>query len=214
MNVTLATSFTDIFARGGLVMWPLLALSVVAVTLMLERAWFFLTTNSGTRLRRISSIGRLLRAGKLGEAKQQAGSDTSVYGDAVRRLLEEEVTEAAAVDAIEQQRARLERFLPTLSTIITAAPMLGILGTVLGIIRSFDVLAGGRADLDLNVLAGGIAEALITTAAGITVALLTLFPYNAFRSQVDRSLTRLESLAAAALQQGNADRPMPSKPKD
>lgn len=214
MNETLATSFTDIFARGGLVMWPLLGMSVIAVTLMLERAWFFLTTNGSSRLSRIHSIGRLLRAGKLADAKQQASSDTSVYGDAVRRLLEEEVTEAAAVDAIEQQRARLERFLPTLSTIITAAPMLGILGTVLGIIRSFDVLAGGRADLDLNVLAGGIAEALITTAAGITVALLTLFPYNAFRAQVDRSLTRLESLAAAALQQGNADRTAPAKPAD
>lgn len=200
MPLTLAATFTDIFARGGLVMWPLLVLSVVAVTLILERAWFFLTTNSGGRLQRIAEIARALRAGKHGDAKQRSASDTSVYGNAVRRMLDEQVTEAGALDAIEQQRARLERFLPTLSTIITAAPMLGILGTVLGIIRSFDVLAGGRADLDLNVLAGGIAEALITTAAGITVALLTLFPYNAFRAQVDRSLSRLESLAAAALQ--------------
>lgn len=200
MRYTLAASFTEIFHRGGVVMWPLLVLSVIAVTLMLERAWFFLLTNGAGRTARVSSMGKLLRAGKLVEAKQQAIAERSVYGDAVSRMLDEQVTEAAAVDAIEQQRARLERFLPTLSTIITAAPMLGILGTVLGIIRSFDVLAGGRADLDLNVLAGGIAEALITTAAGITVALLTLFPYNAFRAQVDRSLTRLESLAAAALQ--------------
>ncbi|MEM1355365.1 MAG: MotA/TolQ/ExbB proton channel family protein [Planctomycetota bacterium] len=196
----LAATFTEIFARGGLVMWPLLGLSVIAVTLMLERAWFFYTTNRRGRLGRVSAMGKALRTGRHQDAKQQAVADRSVYGDAVRRMLDEQVTEAGALDAIEQQRARLERFLPILSTIITAAPMLGILGTVLGIIRSFDVLAGGRADLDLNVLAGGIAEALITTAAGITVALLTLFPYNAFRAQVDRSISRLESLAAAALQ--------------
>ncbi|MEM9019825.1 MAG: MotA/TolQ/ExbB proton channel family protein [Planctomycetota bacterium] len=196
----LAATFTEIFARGGLVMWPLLGLSVIAVTLMLERAWFFYTTNRRGRLGRVSAMGKALRTGRHQDAKQQAVADRSVYGYAVRRMLDEQVTEAGALDAIEQQRARLERFLPILSTVITAAPMLGILGTVLGIIRSFDVLAGGRADLDLNVLAGGIAEALITTAAGITVALLTLFPYNAFRAQVDRSISRLESLAAAALQ--------------
>ena len=207
MHHTLAATFTDIFARGGIVMWPLLALSVVAVTLMLERAWFFLTTNGGSRLLRVSAMSKALRAGRHGDAKQQAAADASVYGDAVRRMLDEQVTEAGAIDAIEQQRARLERFLPTLSTIITAAPMLGILGTVLGIIRSFDVLADGRADLDLTALAGGIAEALITTAAGITVALLTLFPYNAFRAQVDRSLSRLESLAAAALQRDDEKAP-------
>ena len=118
---------------------------------------------------------------------------------------------AAAVDAIEAQRPRLERFLPTLSTIITAAPMLGILGTVLGIIASFEVLGGGGGSAgggasgaggpsDPALVGRGIAEALITTAAGLVVALGVLLPYNLLRVQVDRTLSRLEQLAAAAEQ--------------
>jgi len=199
MPTLAAFSLTELMDRGGVVMWPLLAVSVLSLTLVIERTWFYLTTNNPARLERIGQLGKLLRKGKNEEASHQAVRDRSVYGDAVTRLLDEEVTESAAVDAVEAQRARLERFLPMLSTIITAAPMLGILGTVIGIIGAFDKLSYDRADLDLNSLGGDIGQALITTAAGITVALLTLFPYNLFRSQADRSLSRLESLVSAAL---------------
>ncbi|MGB0766655.1 MAG: MotA/TolQ/ExbB proton channel family protein [Phycisphaeraceae bacterium] len=199
-----ALTFTDLMDRGGVVMWPLLGLSVIAVTLIIERSFFYLTTNHSSRLDRVARLGKLLRAGRLSEAKQQALGERSVYGDAVSRLLEEEVSESAAVDAVEQQRARLDRFLPMLSSIITAAPMLGILGTVIGIIGAFNELATERADLDITSLGGDIGEALITTAAGISVALVTLLPYNLFRAQSDRSLSRLESLAAAALTQKDA----------
>lgn len=197
---TLATiTFSELMGRGGLVMWPLLGLSVIAVTLILERAVFYVSTNGPARRERLYQLGKLLRAGRDDEARQEAKRDRSVYGSAVTQLLDEDVTEAAAVDAVEAQRARLERFLPVLSTIITASPMLGILGTVIGIIGAFTELSGERADLDLNNLGGDIGEALITTAAGITVALLTLLPYNLFRAQADRSLSRLESLMAAAM---------------
>lgn len=197
--LNLAFSFTDLMERGGIVMWPLLVLSVIAVTLILERTWFFLSTNGPARRERIYQLGKLLRAGNLDEAKKDAKRDRSVYGNAVSQLLEEAPSESAAVDAIEAQRGRLERFLPMLSTIITAAPMLGILGTVIGIIGAFNELSGNRADLNLSDLGGDIGQALITTAAGITVALLTLLPYNLFKAQADRSLSRLESLVAAAL---------------
>jgi len=204
MPTLAAFSFTDLMDRGGIVMWPLLALSVIAVTLILERAWFYLRTNGPARRERVYQLGKLLRAGKLDEAKQDARRDRSVYGHAVTQLLDETPTESAAVDAVEAQRGRLERFLPMLSTIITAAPMLGILGTVIGIIGAFNELSGNRADLDLSNLGGDIGQALITTAAGITVALLTLLPYNLFRAQADRSLSRLESLVAAALSRRDA----------
>jgi len=171
----------------------------LAVTLLLERGWFYMQTNSSGRLGRVREIGKRIRAGDREGAKAIAQTDHSIYGQAAAAMLDEKLTEAAAVEAIETQRARLERFLPTLSTIITAAPMLGILGTVIGIIRAFNVLSLERNEMDLNMLAGGIAEALITTAGGITVALITLFPYNGLRAQVDRSLSRLETLAAAAM---------------
>ncbi|XAL99994.1 MotA/TolQ/ExbB proton channel family protein [Phycisphaeraceae bacterium D3-23] len=205
MLYTLAITFPDLMSRGGPVMWVLLVISVVALTLILERAWFFARTNSAGRRGRVIDVSRKLRHGDRAGAASFATSDSSVYGDAVRRLLDEPPTEAGAVEVVELQRARLERFLPTLSTIITAAPMLGILGTVIGIVGAFDRLSGGREQLDLNLLSGDIGEALITTAAGLVVALVTLFPYNLFRGQVERSLSRLESLAASGLGGGTAD---------
>lgn len=199
MPTLVAFSLTDLMARGGVVMWPLLALSIIAVTLIIERTWFYLSTNGPARRERIYQLGKLMRAGKFDEARQDAKRDRSVYGGAVRQLLDETVSESAAIDAIEAQRGRIERFLPILSTIITAAPMLGILGTVIGIIGAFNELSGNRADLDISDLGGDIGQALITTAAGITVALLTLLPYNLFRAQAERSLSRLESLVTSAL---------------
>lgn len=181
-------------------MWPLLGLSVLAVTLAFERTWFFVRTNHAGRLRRVAQLGSLLRRGERQRAIDLTESDNGVYASMLRQLLGESGrNEAAAVAAIDGQRGRLERFLPLLSTIITAAPMLGILGTVLGIIASFEVLSGQGATTDPRSVSQGIAEALITTAGGLTVSLITLFPYNLFRAQVDRTLTRLESLAAAAL---------------
>jgi len=198
-GMTLAMTPGELMSRGGPVMWLLLGLSIVSLTLIFERAWFFLKSNSATRIDRANEMARQMRAGDYESARKTAKADTGVYAGAVSQMLGERLTEAAAVDAIEQQRGALERFLPTLSTIITAAPMLGILGTVIGIVRAFDRLSGGRETLDLNLLSGDIAQALLTTAGGITLALVTLFPYNALRAQVDRSLARLESLAAAAL---------------
>jgi len=94
-----------------------------------------------------------------------------------------------------------------LSTIITAAPLLGILGTVIGIIRSFNLLGEQRMLTDTRLVATGIAEALLTTALGLVIALVTLFPYMAFRKQADRALGRMESLIASAQEGFAIDRP-------
>jgi biopolymer transport protein ExbB len=221
-----AMSFFELMSKGGDVMWPLLLLSVVALGLILERAWFFARTNNGHTLRSVAKLTTLLRQGRRGEALHLADTDSTVYGQVARSLLigDKPATEALAVDAIEAQRRRLERFMPTLSTIITAAPMLGILGTVLGIIVSFEAIStqtglpeaasgatSGGGVADPRAVGSGIAEALITTAAGLIVAVVTLFPYNALRSQVDRTLSRLESLAAAAVEGGQHREPAADK---
>jgi biopolymer transport protein ExbB len=110
----------------------------------------------------------------------------------------EGVSDAVAAEAIEDERHRLDRFMVTLSTIITAAPLLGILGTVLGIIQSFELLGGKSTLTDPTAVAGGIATALLTTAFGLVVALVTLFPYMAFKGQVGHALGRIEAMVAAA----------------
>ncbi len=195
----------SLMERGGPVMWPLLGLSVVALTLILERAWFFMQTNSRVRVARVMKAARGLREGDVKQVQGFASRDGSVYGKLLRNLTGASVTPAAAGEAIEAQRASLERFMPTLSAVITAAPMLGILGTVFGIIEAFELLgqgggaaadASGRADL--AAVGAAIGEALITTAAGIVVALVVLFPFVALRAQIERTLGRLEGLAASA----------------
>ena len=187
----------DLMHRGGMVMWPLLMMSVIGVTLCLERLWFWLTTNRPGRRKDLQRLARLLRENKNDQALKLAMRDPSVYGTIVFQLLDEPVTEALVVDIVEYQRPKLERFMPTLSTIITAAPMLGILGTVLGIISSFQVISEAGSTGDPSLVSQGIAEALLTTASGLIVTLLVLVPYNLFRSQVDRTLGRIEMLVAA-----------------
>ncbi len=197
MFATLFDDFAGLMNKGGWVMWPLLALSVLGLTLSFERAWFWLRTNSGASLARARHLGELLRHGDAKAAKMLSEKDHSIYGRVVTMLLREKVSEAAAVAAVDEQRPRMERFMGTLSTIITAAPMLGILGTVTGLIRAFNILSI-EGVTDPRAISPAIAEALITTAAGLAVAILVLFPYNAFRSQLDRSLGRIETLIAAA----------------
>ena len=192
---------------GGAVMWPLLGLSLLSVTLIFERCWFWIKTNYPGRLSRLTTISQMLRGGDVDSVRPLVQADTSVYGKLVMRLLSEVVTKESVVEMIESQRVRLERFMPLLSTIITVAPMLGILGTVSGIISSFQLLSQQTAVTDPKDISSGIAEALLTTAVGLTIAIVVLFPYNAFRAQVDRTLGRLESLAAAAsVQRSSSDR--------
>ncbi len=201
----LQDSFLDLMRRGGVVMWPLLALSLVAVTLIVERAWFWIKTNHAVRLVYVQKMARLLRQGERQAVLQLIDKDTSVYASVVRTLLSERYSEALATDAIEAQRHRIERFMPSLSTIITAAPMLGILGTVTGIIASFRLLSDDALTIDPKLVGAGIAEALLTTAAGLVVAIVVLFPYNAFRAQIDRTMGRCEMLASAASRQQHSE---------
>ena len=93
-----------------------------------------------------------------------------------------------------EEDRRKNRNMVVLDTIITLAPLLGILGTVLGIIDSFDLLGAGGAR-DPMAVTGGIARALITTATGLTIAILTLIPYNFLRSRVESSLNEIEEVA-------------------
>lgn len=201
MISTLIDSAGELMARGGLVMWPLLALSILSMTLIFERVWYFMRANRPGRLRRVRQMARHLRSGNQTEARVMAAADRSVYGRVVEQVLAEQgaYDASSAAEIVEHFRPRLERFMPTLSTIITVAPMLGILGTVLGIIASFQLLSNTGEVTDPRSVSQGISEALFTTAAGLVIAIFTLFPYNALRVQVQRSLSVIESLTWSAM---------------
>ncbi len=192
--------------RGGWVMWPLLLLSVVSVTLCLERGWFWTRLHSPAHRRQFNKLSAALRTGNRPEAERLASkSRRSVYSLLAARLMAEKASDAVAIECVEELRPVVERFMPTLSTIITAAPLLGILGTVTGLISSFELLGTSHMITDPREISGGIAEALISTAAGLIVALITLFPYMIFRGHVERSYRRMESIIAAAQHNGTSD---------
>jgi len=205
------TQFGDLIDRGGWVMYPLLALSIGGVALVFERCWFWMAMNHPGRLHKYRRVARFLRAGQTEQVRALVEGDRSVYGQLVRQMIDEATTDAAVTDAVESQRPRMERFMPTLGTIITAAPMLGILGTVTGIIASFRILSETETVTDPARIGAGIAEALLTTVAGLVVALIVLFPFNAFRAQIDRTLGRMESLVAAARRQPADDGAPPAE---
>jgi biopolymer transport protein ExbB len=205
--------FASLLIRGGYVMFPLIILSIVSVALVIERTVFWVSVNGRASLRRIARLNRALREGDRETVAELIEGDMTPYGRLARRMFYEGVSDAIAVEAVEDERGRLDRYMVTLSTIITAAPLLGILGTVLGIIQSFELLGDKSTMTDPTAVAGGIATALLTTAFGLVVALVTLFPYMAFRGQVGHALGRIEAMVAAA-QEGLRGQPPSSSAKD
>jgi biopolymer transport protein ExbB len=174
-------------------MWPLLACSLISLTIIIERAVFWARQSRQPAL--MDEIFRLTEAGNFDRALLHArdGSDAAVRmvaaGLRSRRHGLTEGMEVAAAEEVDKQK----RGLGVLDTIITLSPLLGIFGTVTGIIQAFDFLSL-KGVPDPQAVTAGIAEALITTAAGLTVALVTLIPYNAYVHRVERSAKTLGQL--------------------
>lgn len=184
--------------RGGYVMIPLLILSICSVALIIERICFWVTLTGRSHLERLDGLNDALRHGDASRVRGMVENDRSPYGRVILRLVKEGSSDAVAMQAVDSVRSGLDRYMVVLSTIITAAPLLGILGTVIGIIQSFQLLGSQSNLTDPREVAGGIAAALITTAFGLIVALVTLFPYMIFRAQSSHAIGRLETLIASA----------------
>jgi biopolymer transport protein ExbB len=200
MQAEVMQDLSTLIEKGGYVMVPLLILSIISVALILERCWFWLLMGGRGSMRRIEKLNAVLRRGDTAKAQEIVKKDYSPYGIVAKAMLKNGSSDAVAMEAVELQRPRIDRFMVALSTIITAAPLLGILGTVLGIIQSFRLLGEQAVLTDPSDVAGGIAAALLTTALGLIVALVTLFPYMLFRGWSSRSIGRLETVIAAAQQ--------------
>ena len=184
------------FVAGGWVMYPLLLMSMLSLTLIFERVVFWMLSAQRTGGARLSKYLTLFDNAQDHQAMKEAATDQTLEGELVRLALSGNTrTEAVLIGHIESMRSVIERFAPIMGAIIASAPLLGILGTVTGIIRSFDLLGEASAVSDPSLVAGGIAEALYTTAFGLTIALVTLFPHVYFKARAERTLGRLETLA-------------------
>jgi biopolymer transport protein ExbB len=187
-----------LFTHGGFLMYPLLLCSVIALTLIIERTIFW-TASGIDRDRPLMDRVLELSAEENWEEirKTTRGSKNSVVRVLISGILHRDYSpvkamESAAADEIYKMR----RFMGALDTIITIAPLLGILGTVVGIIESFDMLGASGIE-DPMAVTGGIAKALITTASGLTIAIVTVFPYNFFNARIERAAQIIEKYATS-----------------
>ncbi len=186
----MVTSFGDLFVKGGWVMWPLLVFSVLTWAVVLERAWVFLTLRP--KLGRLSTkVLAALRSGDAATAKQICNAESPYISEIFLSTMDTRRSEKSAERLTERNRARLVAYLKrnlwVLGTIGSASPFVGLLGTVLGIVRAFHSMAEKGAG-GFNVVAAGISEALIATAAGLIVAIIALLTYNIFVTAANQTL--------------------------
>lgn len=180
----LANAVMDLFRHGGPIMWPIGAVSIFAVAVICERAWWWLQHARNRRPRELEQTLIALESGDM-QAAQRVCADSP---DAVLRVIHAGLTHRhASLQGALQAAAGIEirqagRFLTAMDTIITLAPLLGLMGTVTGIMNSFQSIGGS--DLAVEKVTGGIGEALIATAFGLGIAIVTLIPYNWFNAKV------------------------------
>ncbi len=188
----------NLFVAGGVVMWPLLAFSVLAVALIIERVrfWVKVNTRQSRAVREVLNLYRLDNVvGAIDKLRKNADLPTSrIFLTALE--LEEPTPEEFRLALESEAQAEiplLKRFQNIFDTIISLAPLLGLLGTVLGLITSFASLNIG--DVGGSRTAGvtaGISEALVSTASGLVVAIFTLLFANTFRGLYLREIARIQ----------------------
>jgi biopolymer transport protein ExbB len=185
----------EIVRAGGPLMWPIILCSIAAAAITLERLW---TLQDRRVLPRelTSKVWQLIESNQVNDKVIAALEQNSPLGRVLaaglnNRHRSREVMMQRLEDTGRHVIHELERFLNTLGTIAGISPLLGLLGTVTGIIKSFNAIqAGGMGDP--RALSGGIAEALICTAAGLVVAIPALFAYRLLRSKVDSIVIAME----------------------
>jgi biopolymer transport protein ExbB len=186
----------ETFLRGGFVMWPLLLMAIMAIVIVVERLIYLRRINVDED-RLFNRVKGALEKGHYDEAKAICDNTESPLGALIvtgidHRHEPEYAQKEVLKDAASQEVPRLERYVGALGTISHVAPLLGLLGTVTGNIAAFGILGSGTAG-DPTVLAKGIAEALVTTAAGIVVAIPTVIFYNYLVGRVNGIITRMEA---------------------
>jgi biopolymer transport protein ExbB len=182
------------FIRGGPLMIPLLVASVLGLTVIIERAIFWLRETWRRDQALVEEILSLVERQDYESVKIRVqGSKDYVVRVLVSGLVHREFSLTSAMEmAAQEEIRRMRRYLPILDTLITLSPLLGILGTVIGIIQAFDLL-GASGIQDPRAVTVGIAQALITTATGLAIALGCLIPYNYFMRRVEEAAHEMET---------------------
>lgn len=187
----------DFIVMGGAVLWVIMALSVVACVIIIERL-IYLRRISGDENKLFIRIKASLLEGHYNEALSICDQNLSPFSSLLKTGIEnrhqpEQVQRDILKDAAALEAPTLEKGLSTLGTIGTISPLLGLLGTVTGTMKAFGVLGKFGAVSDPSALASGVSEALITTVGGIVVAVPVIIFFNYFVNRVNLILTMLEN---------------------
>jgi biopolymer transport protein ExbB len=189
------TNLFHIFEKGGPIMWPLLCASILAFGTVIERVFFLLSErrkrDSAAMEQLFASVERGDTPGAIRDSKQSRFYVVRALGYALEH--KEHSLANALVYAQAQELKRFRRGIPILDTVITLAPLLGLLGTVTGMMGSFSLIGGELSSP--GAITGGIAEALIATAFGLGIAITALIPFNILNTKLEEANHEIESAA-------------------
>ncbi|MDO8730684.1 MAG: MotA/TolQ/ExbB proton channel family protein [Candidatus Omnitrophota bacterium] len=186
----------SMFMKGGPAMWPLLIVSIAAMTTVIERSLFVWRQKKKQQPELVRTLLRRAEAGKLDEAiflgrhARDPVARILVYG----LLHRDRALSGALLHSASKELKPFQKGLTVLDTTVTLSPLLGLFGTVTGMIRAFGLLGGQEMDAPAAIT-GGIAEALIATAFGLCIAILALVPLNLLNSYYERTKEEMEQAA-------------------
>lgn len=188
----------ELFKAGGVLMWPILLCSIIAVAIIAERFWS-LRKSRITPVDLVRKVWQWEKDGTLDQARIKFLRNSSPLGrilaaGLVNRKHHRDVMKESIEEVGRHVAHELDRFLNTLGTIAAISPLLGLLGTVIGMIKVFAVITSHGVG-DPSILADGISTALITTAAGLSVAIPALMFYRYFRGKVNDLVVTMEQEA-------------------
>ncbi len=189
--------------KGGWVMWPMFLLATVSLAIIIER-WISINRAAVDTSDLIEKLKTLLHGGKVDEAlrlcENTPGPVAALLANGLRNQhLDNASIERSMEELALRETPELHKRLSILDTIITMAPLLGLLGTITGMIAAFGVVGGADAGSATKAITGGVAEALIATATGLVIAIVTLPFYNYLSERVQEIIADMETRATQLL---------------
>ena len=200
---TLAAASVDYFRSGGIFMWPLLCIPIVALLLILERFVYWMSRRQGGRKNIESAIAKLEKGESEASLKECEKHPRSSVFKVLKSIAEStdkerELAEKNVQETMLHEIPLLEKRLTTISVLGAAAPLLGLLGTVTGLISMFDTITLHGTN-DPKLLAGGISQALVTTQTGLVIAIPIMLVHNFMSNRVSGLIGEMEKYASRAL---------------
>ena len=195
--------YIELVLKGGIIMIPIAVLLVIGLYLTIER-WLTIRKARKLDTNFIANVKDMVSSGNIAGAKNLCPRTSTP----IARMLEKGISrigkpmkniEVAIENVGKLEIYKLEKGLPTLATIAGAAPMIGFLGTVTGMITAFFDMAKSGNNVEIDTLAGGIYEALVTTVAGLVVGIIAYIAYNLLTASIERVIHKMEGAAVEFL---------------